>query len=271
MKCDQVDLHARVSVTRSRRRAVWAVVGLRAWDRLGRRDRLVVLVRLFGHCRKSRRSVNGVGGGLWWTAGGRLAQPKGSNAANQKQHAKGCGGDKGGKECVKECRKVCWEEMWMWWVWRGESECAERKRRDTLRLSLQVARDERERAQCTDKGSCLLPIVVTLAVMRAWGCGCGLYSDGGVETWTRRLRLRNASDVDQDRPRSTQELRGLTRTIMATIAYHQRIHISIVAIVIRHCISTLNSQTRWLGFSCLSPLSASSRDMPATQPFDRQP
>ena len=117
----------------------------------------------------------------------------------------------------------------------SESKCAERKRRDTLRLSLQVARDDRERAQCTDEGSCLLPIVVALAVMRAWGCGCGLYSDGGVEMWTRRLRLRNASDVDQDRPRSIQELRGLTRKTRATIAYHRRVHISIVAIVIRLC------------------------------------
>ena len=80
-----------------------------------------------------------------------------------------------------------------------------------------------------------MPIVVTLAVLRAWGCGCGLYSDGGVEMWTRRLRLRNASDVDQDRPRSIQELRGLTRKTRATIAYHRRVHSSIVAIVIRHC------------------------------------
>ena len=59
---------------------------------------------------------------------------------------------------------------------------------------------------------------------------------GGGEVWTRRLRLRNASDVDQDRPRSIQELRGLTRKTRATIAYHRRVHISIVAIVIRLCI-----------------------------------
>lgn len=53
--------------------------------------------------------------------------------------------------------------------------------------------------------------------------------------WRRRLRLRNASNVDQDRLRSTQELKGLTRKTRATIAYHRRVHSSIVAIVIRHC------------------------------------
>lgn len=113
--------------------------------------------------------------------------------------------------------------------------CGAKKARYFEALAPSGTRRQRERAQCTDEGSCLLPIVVTLAVMRAWGCGCGLYSDGGVEMWTRRLRLRNASDVDQDRPRSTQDLRGLTRTTRATISYHQRVHISIVAIVIRHC------------------------------------
>jgi len=100
-----------------------------------------------------------------------------------------------------------------------------------------VARDEREAeaAQRTDKGSCSLPLVVTLTVMWAWGCGWGIYSDGGRDVQTRRRRLRDASDVDQDRPRSAQESRGMMRTIRATIAYHQRVHISIVAIAIRHC------------------------------------
>ena len=104
-----------------------------------------------------------------------------------------------------------------------------------------VARDERERERgSTTHGQRLVlvaSLVVTLTVMWAWGCGCGLYSDGGGEVQTRRRRLRDASDVDQDRPRSAQESRGMTRTIRATIAYHQRVHISIVAIVIRHCMS----------------------------------
>ena len=52
--------------------------------------------------------------------------------------------------------------------------------------------------------------------------------------WTRRLRLQNPPDVDQNRHRSTQEFEGLTRTIRATIVYHQRVHISVVAIVVRH-------------------------------------
>jgi hypothetical protein len=71
--------------------------------------------------------------------------------------------------------------------------------------------------------------------MWAWGCGCGVYSDGGGEVQARRRRLRNVSDVDQDRPRLAQESSGLTRTIRATIAYHQRVHIPIVAIVVRDC------------------------------------
>jgi hypothetical protein len=80
--------------------------------------------------------------------------------------------------------------------------CGEEKVRETLWLSLQVARDERDEDEesAWTKGSCSLPVVVTLAVMSIWGCGCGLYSDGGEEAWTRRLRLRHASDVDQDRP-----------------------------------------------------------------------
>lgn len=71
--------------------------------------------------------------------------------------------------------------------------------------------------------------------------------------WTRRLRLRNASDVDQHRPRSIQELRGLTRKTRATIAYHRRVHISIVEIVIRHCMRDAEQLNAVVGL--LLPLS----------------
>lgn len=75
-----------------------------------------------------------------------------------------------------------------------------------------------------------------------------------MEEWTRRLRLRNASDVDQDRPRSIQELRGLTRKTRATIAYHRRVHISTVAIVISHCMLDAEQLNAVVGL--LLPLSA---------------
>jgi hypothetical protein len=86
----------------------------------------------------------------------------------------------------------------------------------------------------------------------------------------RRRRLRNASDVEQDRPRSTQESRGLTRTIRATIAYHQGVRISVVAIVYAIACLTLNISNWCLSFICVAPLSSISPSMPATQFFDRQ-
>ena len=157
------------------------------------------------------------------------------NAADQKQHANGCDDEDCG---VKSVVRSVGGEMVDVVMWMSESVGVRSEKGERYFAAL-VARDEREAeaAQRTDKGSCSLPIVVTLTVMWAWGCGCGLYSDGGGEVQTRRRRLRDASDVDQDRPRSAQESRGMTRTIRATIAYHQRVHISIVAIVIRHCMS----------------------------------
>jgi len=45
----------------------------------------------------------------------------------------------------------------------SESKCAERKRREILCGSRAEWHETRERAQCTDEGSCLMPTVVTLA------------------------------------------------------------------------------------------------------------
>ena len=39
------------------------------------------------------------------------------------------------------------------------------------------------REQGTDKGSSSLPIVTTLAAVRLWGCGCGLYTCTGGELY----------------------------------------------------------------------------------------